>query len=201
MSEEQRVAWDEKYKAQGTLWSRSHDRWFETKDSDRILDLGCGTGKSSASMAGVVVAVDFSMAALRLFGDNVPSASRICCNITSLPFKDAQFDVVRASFIIGHLKEKERAEAMEEINRVLRPEGLIAIEVFSVSDGRFLRKRETASGAEDDEQLLHAYFNEGQIRHLLSKFNVTSVSEEKWAQRVGPREFLERSIIRATAEK
>jgi hypothetical protein len=91
---------------------------------------------------------------------------------------------------------------MNEISRVLKPCGRLAIEVFSRSDGRFLRKGGTSRCEIDSEDsLLHSYFDEAQIFDMLSGFEVISVSEEKWAQRIGNKELLDRSIIRAVASK
>jgi len=202
MSEKQRIAWEDKYRTQGALWSRSHDRWFETKDDEHVLDLGCGSGKSCASLAGEITAVDFSMTALRMLLDSAPTVNPICADVAKLPFRDSQFDCVRASFILGHLDESERVATMNEVSRVLKPCGRLAIEVFSRSDGRFLRKGGTARCEIDSEDsLLHSYFDEAQIRDMLSGFEVISVNEEKWAQRIGNKESLDRSIIRAIASK
>lgn len=202
MSEKQRLAWEEKYKTQGQLWSREHEQWFETHEGERVLDLGCGSGKSCASLAGEVTAVDFSMNALKMLRGGAPSVSLICCDIAKMPFKDSQFDFVRASFILGHLEEREREMAMAEISRVLKSGGRVAMEVFSKSDGRFLRKERTSGVApEHEDSLLHACFDEDQVREALSAFELISVSEERWAQRVGAKESLDRSIIRAIARQ
>jgi len=202
MSEKQRVAWENKYRTQGALWSRSHDRWFDTKDDERVLDLGCGSGKSCASLAGEISAVDFSMTALGMLLDSMSTVNPICADVAKLPFRDSQFDCVRASFILGHLEESERVATIGEIKRVLRVGGRLAIEVFSRSDGRFLRKGAVAGGAlEHEDGLLHSYFDEDQVRDMLSGFEVISVSEEKWAQRIGNKESLDRSIVRAIASK
>lgn len=197
MSEKQRLAWEDKYRTQGALWSRSHDRWFETKGDERVLDLGCGNGKSCNSLAGKVTAVDYSMLALRMLRDSAPNVNPICADVINLPFRDSQFDCVRASFLFGHLEDGERDAAMNEIYRVLAQGGRLAIEVFSRSDGRFLRKGEF----EFESDILHSYFDEPQVRDMLSGFDVISVNEERWAQRIGPKESLDRSIIRAIASK
>jgi ubiquinone/menaquinone biosynthesis C-methylase UbiE len=200
MSEEQRLAWEKKYEVQGQLWSRSHDRWFETKENERVLDLGCGSGKSCGSLEGEITAVDFSMTALRMLRDDAPALNLICCDASRLPLQDSQFDLVRASFIFGHMEEVERRAAIGEISRVLRPGGRLALEVFSKRDGRFQRRGNVAGDALlHDGRLLHAYFDEDQVRDALSGFKVIHMSEEKWAQRIGEGETMDRSIIRSIA--
>jgi len=202
MSEEQRLAWDRKYSTQGAVWSRTHDDWFETADGERVLDLGCGSGKSSASLRGDLVSVDFSMAALRTMRASVPEASAICCDVCALPFADSSFDFVRASFLLGHLSPEERSSAIGEMSRVLRRDGRIAIEVFSTRDGRLLRKGgDAVTSVECEDGLRHAYFQEEDIRAALSSFSSVSLSEERWSQRIGPRESMQRSIIRAIARR
>ena len=202
MSEEQRLAWDRKYSIQGAVWSRTHEDWFEISGGQRVLDLGCGSGKSISSLKGDSVGVDFSMAALRIMRGSMPETSAVCCDICALPFTDSSFDFVRASFVLGHLIPEERSSAISEISRILSKGGRLAIEVFSTRDGRFLRRGgPIETSVEYDDGLRHTFFDEEQIRAVLSSFEEITVSEARWAQRIGPGESMERSVIRALAKR
>jgi len=199
MGEKQRLAWDRKYSLQGPVWARSHDDWFEIGEAERVLDLGCGTGKSCNSLGGHLVAADFSMVALRTLRDSIEDVDTVCCESSGLPFKGSSFDFIRTSFLFGHLDESERVSTMNEISRVLREGGRLALEVFSTSDARCVRNGKTVRLTEGG--IFHCYFDEKDIIDLLSGFKIINLAEENWEQRIGPGEKMERSIIRASAIK
>ena len=202
MSEEQRLAWERKYQMQGIVWAKAHDEWFKIADGERVLDLGCGSGKSCSSLAGKIVAADFSMSALRMLGSSAPKASPVCCDVTKLPFSDGAFDIVRASFVLGHLEPKERSAAIGEIRRVLRQGGRLALEVFSTSDSRLVMGGKLSrSRSTEDDGISHRYFDEAEVSDILSDFIDVSMSEETWEQRIGPKKTMKRSIIRALATR
>jgi SAM-dependent methyltransferase len=88
----------------------------------RILDVGCGTGATSAALRrfGDVRGLDMGLAALRH-----ASARGLVVALGSaenLPVGDAQFDVVVALDVLEHLDDDRRA--LDEIRRVLRPGGV-----------------------------------------------------------------------------
>jgi SAM-dependent methyltransferase len=88
-----------------------------------ILDLGCGTGATSAELLpfGGVIGLDVGAAALRHArrrGLAVAQASG-----ERLPVRDAAVDVVVALDVLEHLDDDRGALA--EIRRVLRPGGLL----------------------------------------------------------------------------
>jgi SAM-dependent methyltransferase len=97
----------------------------------RILDVGCGTGATSAALRrfGDVTGLDMGLAALghaRARGLVVARASA-----ESLPVGDACFDVAVALDVLEHLDDDRRA--LEEIRRVLRPDGLLLATVPAYS--------------------------------------------------------------------
>ena len=94
---------------------------------NKVLDVGCGTGLLSLLMKNQgndVCGIDISEVALRkaeLRGIKVKLG-----NIdNNLPFDDDIFDVVVCSEVIEHLFNP--IEALEEIRRVLKPEGSLVL--------------------------------------------------------------------------
>ena len=86
------------------LWRAATTRAVAPKPGERILDLGAGTGSSSASLArsgAEVVAADFSPGMLaegqRRHGA-MRNLSFVQADATDLPFADGEFDAVTMSY-------------------------------------------------------------------------------------------------------
>jgi ubiquinone/menaquinone biosynthesis C-methylase UbiE len=203
MNASQRHAWEKKYTAQGILWARTHDEWFRVNEMDRVLDLGSGSGKSARLLKGEITALDFSLSALRKAGSsNACQTNGVCGEATVLPFKDSVFDFVRASFILDHLSGPERKIAVNEIHRVLRRGGRVALESFSISDARCAMGSVNDKGNSiDGDGIIHHYFVKDEVALLLTGFEMDSLKEINWEQRIGSGKKMGRSIIRAIAVK
>src|SRR5260370_7166720 len=92
------------------------------KQRPRILDVGCGTGANLQMLAefGVAEGVDVSPEALefcraRGLGSLRQGAAE------SLPYEDAQFDLVTGLDVVEHLDDD--IAGLSEMRRVLRPDG------------------------------------------------------------------------------
>jgi SAM-dependent methyltransferase len=108
----------------------------------RLLDLGCGAGRhafEAARRGARVVALDAdrselarvaAVAAAMAEADELPPSASIrtvASDATAMPFPDGAFDVVIAAEVLEHIRPDQRA--MDEISRVLRPGGLVAVTV------------------------------------------------------------------------
>lgn len=202
MSANQRIAWEDKYDSQGVLWSRTHDDWFKVGDKDLVLDLGSGSGKSVRSTGGEVVAVDFSMVALKAARERLPPLSAICANIKNLPFRESVFDFIRASFVLDHLNRTEQEGTMARIKEIMKPGACFAVECFSASDGRYAGVDLDKDGDfMDGDGILHHPFNETEITRLMFGLEIETLSEKSWEQGIGSGETMNRRIIRILARK
>jgi ubiquinone/menaquinone biosynthesis C-methylase UbiE len=96
----------------------------------RILDVGCGTGTLTLALAqefARAIGVDPAprmVAKAVAKGANV-SAWFAVAEAESLPFADASFDGVTASFTLHHWRDPQLG--LGEVARVLKPDGRLAI--------------------------------------------------------------------------
>lgn len=96
----------------------------------RVLDVGCGTGATLAwlqRLAGrrAVVGVDVAPAAVRLARRS--GGRLVLASADALPFRDARFDLVYCADVVQHLVDEQRARALAEFRRVLRPGGAVVV--------------------------------------------------------------------------
>ena len=115
----------------------------------RILDVACGTGDSTLSIAKAaaagseVVGVDISegmMALVEGKAQKAGVADRIRLQVAdgeALPYEDGGFDRVTCAFGIRNFEHKE--EGLAEFLRVLRPGGKVVILELSVPQNRLVR--------------------------------------------------------------
>jgi SAM-dependent methyltransferase len=108
---------------------RSRFLLAEARDSDRVLDLGCGDGAFSAALApkvAEVVGAEVSEAALRRAARLHPTVAFELVPLDGpLPFPDGAFDLVWSSEVIEHVADTARWLA--EIRRVLDPAGRLLL--------------------------------------------------------------------------
>jgi 2-polyprenyl-6-hydroxyphenyl methylase/3-demethylubiquinone-9 3-methyltransferase len=94
-----------------------------------VLDAGCGAGDFSAFIAGLgynVIGVDVATAAVSHARRQHPQIQFHAAAIEAgLPFQDASFAAIWCSEVLEHLFDIHRALA--ELNRVLRPGGLLVL--------------------------------------------------------------------------
>jgi SAM-dependent methyltransferase len=119
--------WAEPDRSDGSLrnWLVKKERFFLRRlprgGAARVLDLGCGGGWARFAAAGRTVGVDMSPQSLR--GAQAIYHGVAACDLTHLPWRDASFDLVVSSDVLGHLPLDVKQQAMDEIYRVTKPGG------------------------------------------------------------------------------
>ena len=92
----------------------------------RLLDLGCGKGRFSRALAARgarVVGLDLSPGMLA----EASGIHCVCATARRLPFGPHCFDGIIAVEVFEHLDVRARGSVLQEAQRVLRPEGFLAI--------------------------------------------------------------------------
>jgi ubiquinone/menaquinone biosynthesis C-methylase UbiE len=99
----------------------------------RVLDVACGTGALTVAVAervspgGAVLGLDASPEMLAVARRKHPDIEWHDGRAESLPFADASFDAVVSQF--GLMFFDDRVAALREMQRVLRPDGHLAVAV------------------------------------------------------------------------
>ncbi|QDY75256.1 class I SAM-dependent methyltransferase [Streptomyces qinzhouensis] len=110
----------------------SLDRLLEhLAPGSRILDVGCGTGRPTASVladAGhEVLGVDVSPVMVALAAERVPGAGFLRADIRELPLEEESFDAVCAYFSLLQMDRADQTRTLRRLTRALTPGGLLAV--------------------------------------------------------------------------
>ncbi len=130
----------------GPAFLRFRDSALEAaalRPTDRVLDIGCGTGLlalEAALRAASVVALDVAPRMLQEVRSaaearGLGNVSLVCADATRLPLGDDEVDCVMSSYALHHLDHAAKMRALAEARRVLRPGGRLVIVdmMFSLS--------------------------------------------------------------------
>jgi Methylase involved in ubiquinone/menaquinone biosynthesis len=194
--------WEIEYARKGRVWGGAVHNLPEFARGTKVLELGCGNGKTFAALkerSCTVTGIDISVSAAALCRHQVPETKNsevAVADACRLPFAAGAFDAVVAFHILGHLPEHDRARAMGEIARVLRPGGDLYFSAFSREDFRAGRGEECEPGtfARKNGIATH-YFTEDEVRSLVgSRFN-GECRTHTWYLTVRGDRFLRAEII------
>ena len=131
------------------LWRRHALKEIVDGTPQRILDVACGTGDSTISIARAaaegtkVTGADISEGMMALVTEKAEKAGvgdRIDLQVAdgeALPYEEGTFDRVTCAFGIRNFEHKEKG--LEEFRRVLRPGGRAVILELSVPQNKVLR--------------------------------------------------------------
>lgn len=108
------------------------------REGQQVLDIACGTGVVTRAAAarvgasGSVVGFDISPGMLAVAAHRSPKIEFRQGDATALPFEDERFDAVVCQF--GLMFFPDRPRALQEMMRVLRPGGHLAVTVWNSLD-------------------------------------------------------------------
>jgi len=198
------TAWENDYKSRGRLWGSATKDLPELPPGSRVLELGCGDGKTLSAMPTDwrVAALDISPAALRLCHPSLDSRiAFLLADARSLPFRSESFDAVFAFHMTGHLPFSGREALATEAARVLRRGGRLFFREFGSDDMRAGKGEEVESRTfRRGGGILTHYFTESEVADLFCELEVCSVRTHCWKMRVEGKGLM-RSLVEAVLVK
>lgn len=158
--------YDQKKTFLDSFESNTLGRLFQNFKGKKVLDIGCGTGRSIGDLKKIgaeVVAADISEEMLKRAKKKFSDIETVLADICDLPFENESFDAVIAMFLIVHLRNLD--EAFSEVYRVIKPGG-----VFILSNINQRKAPVLKIGKE--EILIHSFY------HMPK--NVIGALEKNW---------------------
>lgn len=200
--------WNKIFKKHGKVFTEIQEdmpriaRIFEKHGVDKVLDLGCGSGRHSVYLAKQgfnVYGIDIAEQGIKiakqwLKKERLQANLKVGSIYKKLPYKDNFFDAIISTHTIHHARIRNIRKAIQEIERVLKPKGLIFIIVRKRKFKNFWTKHtiiekygkqkagyevighRTYAPIEGGEKgLIHYLFNKELIRREFKNFKIHNI--------------------------
>ena len=106
--------------------------------NNEILDLGCGIGADTLYLIErgyTVLSCDFANDALLNIKNNIPNSRTLYLDMRdNFPFENNSYSLVIADLSLHYFDNKTTIHIMNEIKRILKPNGILLARVASIND-------------------------------------------------------------------
>ncbi len=113
------------------------------KSEGKVLDFGCGNGRLVDFLEGTdldYVGVDTSQKLIEIASKKYPEKSFVQIeNEKVLPFDDGEFDMVFSIAVFHHFTPKMTDNALSEMNRVLKKDGVLVLTIWNLWNPKHLK--------------------------------------------------------------
>lgn len=157
----------------------------------KVLDLGCGRGRHTLLFAengfettGMDVSESAVESTQKLLADHGQKCVIKQADMRQIPFEDESFDAVFSYLTLHHSDTKGVASALNEIYRILKPNGEVYFSLNSCASSSYknndfpsldeFTRIKTVAGPEEGEP--HFYANEEILYSLLKPFQIIWVN-------------------------
>lgn len=186
----QREAWNRFYSEHRRPWRGVPDYDFPFPEGARVLEVGCGGGKTAKALRDrgySVTGMDVSEEAVSAF-IAMTGLEAVRASICDSPFPDGSFGGVCMVHVLEHLTDAEADAAASEVRRLLAPGGRVFLRTFSPDDAR---RRRGAPVAEDavvrGNGILYRYSSADRVRSLFRGMEEVRIEEVADRTRYGAR--------------
>lgn len=187
-----------------------YDNWLDAYSEkiqitqSPILDLGCGSGNDTLYLlerGKQVIPCDQSKNAISSIQEKFPEITEVYCfnMLGGFPFETESFDVIIADLCLHYFLEADTTRILDEISRILRPDGCLLFRVNSIHDVN----HGAGKGQEVEPHLYltsdgryKRFFDETDIRHIFRNYKIEDICEETMG-----RYRLEKRLYKGCARK
>jgi len=202
------LAWEHDYRRRGALWRARGDPVPQMQKGWKVLELGCGNGKTTATLSlqpGVELhAIDSSPTAVEMCREYVKQvggkADLKAMDGLALGWPANHFDAVIAFHYFAHMPAADSEKARAEAARVLKRGGRLFFKEFGTGDFRYGKGTEVEPGTfRRRGGILTHYYMEEEARSLFSslRLKLEHFEFERWKVLLRGKEYA-RERIHAT---
>jgi len=155
---------------------------FEVKESDSVLDLGCGNGRLLEGLKNNnYIGVDASAGLIAEAKKNYPQSKFVQADILTLKTPQ-QFDVIFMLSVLNHFPKKYHEEIIKKVSSMLKPAGkllMINWNMWKLSGKKNIWRGKHVSGLKGimtswqsgvkKADLFYYAFTKGELNRLLAK--------------------------------
>lgn len=192
--------WDKIFKKPDKIYSEVQKelpkivKLFKKRNVKKVLDLGCGWGRNLIFLAKhgfKTYGIDFSKEGIKiakkwLRKKNLRANLKIGSIFKKLPYKDNFFDAIISISALQHSRIKNIRYAIKEIERILKPNGLIFINFprrkFQRSEIKYkiIEPRTYILLEGDKKGVVHYFFNKKILREEFKNFKICDIWIDSW---------------------
>lgn len=187
--------WDKIYKDQGEVQFdvlptvKVATDIFKRNGCKSVMDLGCGTGRHSIYLAEQdfkVYATDISETGLEITKSkaeklNLNNIEFKQLDMREISFDNNTFDGILCVWTTGHGTLEDSRKNINEIYRILKPNGIVVIDYVSKYDENYgkgieIEKDTFINNVEGEENIPHHYSTIEELRELYSNFSHVEIT-------------------------
>lgn len=192
--------WNKIFKKSGKVFTKVQEdipkvvKLFKKHNVKKVLDLGCGSGRHTVHLAKRgfdVYGLDVAEEGIKITRDwlkkeNLKAHLKVGDIYQKLPYKDDFFDAIISTQTLHHQRIGKIRKLIREIERILKPKGLIFVTVTKKKTKKELPKkglwkikmiapRTFIPLDYEEKELIHYWFNKKILRKEFKNFKIYDV--------------------------